>query len=74
MCSAEGAEATSIEENAVYRHGKQFAEQLAQGLADNWSQVSAHLKHPVKNLLKKLNNTLETKLRDIQLETQRSNV
>ncbi len=27
------------EENAVYRHGHLFAEQLARGLADNWSQV-----------------------------------
>jgi hypothetical protein len=27
------------EENAVYRHGDQFAKYMAQGLADNWSQV-----------------------------------
>lgn len=28
------------DENAVYRHGNEFALQLAKGLADNWSQVS----------------------------------
>ncbi|XP_078313834.1 uncharacterized protein LOC111130281 [Crassostrea virginica] len=27
------------EENAVYRHGEQFARYMAKGLADNWSQV-----------------------------------
>ncbi|KAK7507023.1 hypothetical protein BaRGS_00001874 [Batillaria attramentaria] len=33
------SEAKLTEENAIYRHGFQFAEHLAQGLADNWSQV-----------------------------------
>ena len=30
---------TDQEDNAVYRHGEQFSQQLAKGLADNWSQV-----------------------------------
>ncbi|XP_061173141.1 uncharacterized protein LOC133182346 [Saccostrea echinata] len=30
---------TLEEENAVYRHGEQFAKYMAKGLADNWSQV-----------------------------------
>ena len=28
-----------VAENAIYRHGDEFTEQLARGLADNWSQV-----------------------------------
>ncbi|XP_013398368.1 uncharacterized protein LOC106164872 [Lingula anatina] len=32
-----GTELTN--ENAIYRHGQQFAEYLGKGLADNWSQV-----------------------------------
>lgn len=31
------AELTS--DNAIFRHGDQFSEYLARGLADNWSQV-----------------------------------
>ena len=27
------------DDNAIYHFGSQFATQLAQGLADNWSQV-----------------------------------
>ncbi|KAH9503018.1 hypothetical protein Btru_072633 [Bulinus truncatus] len=43
-CGAkEGSETDSesklTEENAIYRHGKVFAEYLGRGLADNWSQV-----------------------------------
>ncbi|KAL8583744.1 hypothetical protein ACOMHN_000365 [Nucella lapillus] len=43
-CGAkEGSETDSevklTEENAIYRHGHQFADHLGQGLADNWSQV-----------------------------------
>ncbi|XP_048737561.2 uncharacterized protein LOC125652410 [Ostrea edulis] len=35
-----GKETLSLEEeNAVYRHGDQFAKYMAKGLADNWSQV-----------------------------------
>ena len=33
------SESKLTEENAIYRHGHQFAEHLGQGLADNWSQV-----------------------------------
>ena len=28
-----------VDENAIYLYGNQFAEHLANGLADNWSQV-----------------------------------
>ena len=31
------------DENAIYFHGHQFAEQLSKGLADNWSQVRLEL-------------------------------
>ena len=33
------SESKLTEENAIYRHGDQFAEHLGQGLSDNWSQV-----------------------------------
>ena len=33
------SESKLTEENAIYRHGSQFAEHLGQGLSDNWSQV-----------------------------------
>ncbi|XP_041353501.1 uncharacterized protein LOC121371570 [Gigantopelta aegis] len=42
-CDAKGGgpseEAALAKENAIYRHGDQFAEYLGKGLSDNWSQV-----------------------------------
>ena len=35
--------AALAEENAIYRHGDQFAEYLGKGLSDNWSQVKYKL-------------------------------
>lgn len=38
---SEAAEAmvVDIEENAILKHGEQFADYLKKGLSDNWSQV-----------------------------------
>ncbi|XP_064622843.1 uncharacterized protein LOC135485045 [Lineus longissimus] len=39
-CAAENEDASILkEDNAVYRHGEKFSEELAKGLSDNWSQV-----------------------------------
>ena len=35
----DGTSTCSAEDNEIYKNGLQFAEQLARGLADNWSQV-----------------------------------
>ena len=42
--SDESSEATEamdidIEDNAILKHGEQFADYLKKGLSDNWSQV-----------------------------------
>ncbi|KAK2162572.1 hypothetical protein LSH36_96g05027 [Paralvinella palmiformis] len=37
--SKDGTSTCSAEDNEIYKNGLQFAEQLARGLADNWSQV-----------------------------------
>ena len=41
LADADEAMAMVTDDNAIYHFGSQFAAQLAQGLADNWSQVLA---------------------------------
>ncbi|KAJ8309492.1 hypothetical protein KUTeg_014366 [Tegillarca granosa] len=51
----EGMEALSLEEeNAVYRHGKQFSQHLGKGLADNWSQVRLAASVATRQFLKSI--------------------
>ena len=38
-CFSDGKMLVSLEENMIYQHGDEFAQHLARGLADNWSQV-----------------------------------
>ena len=36
---ADGSVRVSLERNMIFQHGDEFAQHLARGLADNWSQV-----------------------------------
>ena len=39
---SDGKMLVSLEENMIYQHGDEFAQHLARGLADNWSQVCSN--------------------------------
>ena len=41
-CFSDGKMLVSLEENMIYQHGDEFAQHLARGLADNWSQVCSN--------------------------------
>ena len=42
MSEATTATAADVEDNAILKHGDQFADYLKKGLSDNWSQVRLH--------------------------------